>query len=83
MEHQRERRRADAEDQRRPVRSRLARGITRKLLGLPPMKNLRFMIYDLRLTSQNGRRGEIFSNHQSSIINHKLLVPSIVSVVPK
>ena len=53
MEHQRGRRRANAGDQRRRIGARLARAITPKLFSLPPMRNLRFTIYDLRWALPN------------------------------
>jgi hypothetical protein len=45
------------------------------------MMNLRFTIYDLRLALHIGRRTKIFSNHQSSIINHQSAAMLVLSVV--
>jgi hypothetical protein len=45
------------------------------------MMNLRFTIYDLRLALHIRRRPKIFSNHQSSIINHKSAAMLVLSVV--
>jgi hypothetical protein len=38
---------------------------------MPPMMNLRFTIYDLRLALAGGRRPVVLFNRKSSIIIHK------------
>jgi hypothetical protein len=49
------------------IRSRLESGIAAKLFGVPPMKNLRFTIGDLRLALQDERCAGLFLNRQSAI----------------
>ena len=81
MEHQCVRRRADAEDQRRRLGPQLENRIAAKLLGLPPMKNLRFMIYDLRLAFLNGCCVSAFAARQSYIVYRKF--PDVILPVAK
>jgi hypothetical protein len=68
-------------------------GIIAKLLGLSPMMNLRFTIYDLRLASENKRRRGFFPNPQSAtplracsreigVRNPQFVVPSFAPVRP-
>jgi hypothetical protein len=73
MEHQCGCGRANAKNQRRQICSRLENRIAAKLLGLSPMKNLRFTIYDLRLALAHKRRAiciqSAIGNRQSAMLS--------------